>query len=114
MRFNLTIGRKMMASTLVFLLLTLVLSITALVSLRSLKRDFDVVVNGTARKIVLAMSIDNMQSDMVAAQRLVVAGSALKRTDQVDSGNRAFRDGAAVDAGGVSRLDCVGGWQVGR
>jgi methyl-accepting chemotaxis protein/methyl-accepting chemotaxis protein-1 (serine sensor receptor) len=104
MRFNLTIGRKMMASTLVFLLLTLVLSITALVSLRSLKRDFDVVVNGTARKIVLAMSIDNMQSDMVAAQRLVVAGSALKRTDQVDSGNRAFREGATAAQSTLAEL----------
>ncbi len=96
MRFNLTIGRKMMASTLVFLLLTLVLSITALLSLRSFKGDFDIVVNRTARKLLLSMTVDNIQSDMVAAQRLVVAGCALNKSDQVETGIRTFRESAAL------------------
>ena len=96
MRFNLTIGRKMMASTLVFLLLTLVLSITALLSLRRFKGDFDIVVNRTARKLQLSMTVDNIQSDMVAAQRLVVAGCALKKNDQVEAGIRVFRENAAL------------------
>ena len=96
MRSNLTIGRKMMVSTLVFLLLTLILSITALVSLRRLRDGFDTIVNRTSRKLLLALTVDNIQSDMVAAQRLVVAGGALKRSEEVEAGIQAFWEGAAL------------------
>ena len=93
-----------MASTFVFLLLTLVLSITALMSLRSFKSDFDIVVNRTTRKLLLSMTVDNIQSDMVAAQRLVVAGSALKKNDQVETGTRVFRESAVLAQTNLSEL----------
>jgi len=94
MRSEYTIGAKMTASAGAMLLLTGLLSFTGISTISDFKEQFDTAIDRTVRKVVLAQTIDNVQSDMTAAQRLIIAGGAMKAKDDVDSGARAFRDKA--------------------
>lgn len=82
----------MMGSTLAFLVLACGISASTLNTIRILKQQFDTVITNTFRKVVLAVEIDHEQSDMVAAQRLIVLGCALKKTGEVEEGIRSYQE----------------------
>jgi methyl-accepting chemotaxis protein len=90
MRTQLTIGTKVMASVVTLLVLTLVIGFAGLIIIGKFQTKFDDAMNRTVRKIVLADTIDNAESDMRSAQRLVILSGALKSND-VDTGSREFR-----------------------
>jgi methyl-accepting chemotaxis protein len=91
MRSHLTIGTKVMASVAVLLAFTLGSAGFARFETGNMQARFEGVIGGPIRRIVLADQINNDEAEMVAAQRLMIIGAALK-TNGADTGAAKFRE----------------------
>src|SRR6266481_4129897 len=69
---RMTIGTKLMGSSVAMLLVTLALGLSSLNSISRLSDSFEESVNKTAKKIVLSDAITIAGSDMLAGQRGVI------------------------------------------
>jgi len=67
-----TIGKKLIASFAVMLVMTLLLGISSLSAISELSSSLDTAVNATTRKIELIDAVSTARSDMLAAQRGVI------------------------------------------
>jgi len=86
-----TIGKKLIACTTALVLLTVVLSFTAMNSIGNLKHVFDETADKTAWKIALAGIVNTAKSDMVRSQRAVLLFSYARNPAEVESANQEFQ-----------------------
>lgn len=85
-----TIGRKLFLSYAAALLLTLLVSALALQGNHSLETALTKVVNVNARKVFLATDIKATQSDLVGAERGIIARAFMKDTATMERYNQQF------------------------
>lgn len=105
MRFsNYSIRAKLLAGAASMLTLTLILSLSTLNSFRNFKGLFDKMTDQTVQKIVLAERMDNAQSDMISAQRLMLIGAAMKNTQEIDKGSKSFREDFEVARKSIDQI----------
>jgi methyl-accepting chemotaxis protein/methyl-accepting chemotaxis protein-1 (serine sensor receptor) len=90
MTSQMTIGKKLFLSFGAALALTLAVCALALYGFSSLGADMNKVVNVNARKLYLATDINGLQSDMVAAERGIIARGFMKDKATVEKYNQGF------------------------
>jgi len=100
MKSQWTIGKKLMAGFAGMLVVALVMGVTSLNSITRLSASLDKMVNQTTRKIVLADAINTAGSDMLAAQRGIIAYAYAKSPAGIENAYRlAQTAGAAWESG---------------
>ena len=92
MNSQMTVGKKLMLAFAGLAFLLVVLSLTFLNAVGSLKESFDTAVDKTAQKISLAGSLDAAESDMLAWQRAVLLNMFVKNNAEEESAKRRFND----------------------
>jgi CHASE3 domain sensor protein len=90
MKSQMTIGKKLLLCFGAVLTVRL-LSISAVSAVSSLKSRFDITVDNTARKIVLADNINTAVSNMLAAQRGLIVMTFAKDFGQTGTARELFR-----------------------
>src|SRR4051794_29934825 len=92
MRWNGTIGARLLTSSAAMAGLVLVLGITSLKVSSDLGQELDNAVHKIARKQLLAGQINAAASDMTAQERGVAFSTVLQQTDKAEGYKRAFRE----------------------
>jgi methyl-accepting chemotaxis protein len=92
MKSQMTIGKKLFLSFGGALALTVILGGVATWTIRGLEANLKKVVNVNAQKQFLAAQIDTNESDLVAAERGIMAGTYMKDRVTVDQYNQDFRN----------------------
>jgi methyl-accepting chemotaxis protein len=86
-----TIGTKLMASTVSMFVFTAILGGVALRGIESFKKGFDLVTGPVAHKIELANALENAAPAMMTAQRGVVLAAYAKDQAELATNERKFR-----------------------
>lgn len=92
MKWNGTIGARLLTSSAAMGGLVLVLGITSLKVSSDLGRELDNAVHKIARKQLLAGQINAAASDMTAQERAVAFSTVLQQADKADGYKRTFRE----------------------
>ena len=90
MNSQMTIGKKLMLSFAVLMVLMVALSLTFLSVVDTLKGSFDTAVDKTTRKMILAADMDDATSDMLVAQRGMMLWAFVKDDAKTDENRRKF------------------------
>ena len=91
MRFQMTIGTKLLSGVAVIVALAAIMGYTGLSSISTFKEQFDTAANSTMRKIVLADEIVAANSEMISAQRGIILATFGKDPAEAESYNQTFR-----------------------
>ena len=86
-----TIGKKLTLAVGALMTVLVVLSVTSLQAIRSLRDSYDTAADKTARKIVLADTLNLAKSDMLAAQRGMLMFAFAGDQAHAESGKQAFQ-----------------------
>ncbi len=95
MKSQMTIGKKLFGGFGAALLLTIVVGVTAFWTVGSLGTSINKLVNVNAQKRYLASQIDMNESDMVAAERGILARAYMKDSAAVSQYNQDFQSSYA-------------------
>ena len=85
-----TIGKKLLLSFAAALILTLVLGIDALLSVRGLSASLNTVVEVKAEKLYLTSDMNTVLSDFTAGERGAIAGARIQDFTTVERFNKEF------------------------
>ncbi len=94
MKSQMTIGKKLYLSCGAALMLTLAVSVLSLQGFNSLGDEMNRMVKVTARKLYLASEISDAQSDMIAAERGMLARAYMKDMATVTKYSQEYGESA--------------------
>ena len=99
-----TLGKKLTLSFAAVMALLLVLSWSALTAIGGMKRDFDVAVEKTTAKIILADAVHTAESNMLAWQRGMVLNYFIRNAAAAEAAKQHFLKASAVVSGSLDEI----------